>query len=234
MTRGVDVFCDLRPKNGCVNNHNACDLRRHRAHYDATVVCRVLLWYSIDTTNNINKKSSQYWHFVGGESPPKRPVPDSKVHWAYMGPTWVLSAPGGSHVGPVNVAIWGNAKRAPMSRLHLVNSGDQLTMVLYPKNRAAVWCSFRRKLPSLQLPGFTWSTSAVSVKAPCSSPFWKKIHIVCIKQSWPFQQFATGRKFPKQSFMMTSSNGNILLCVHLWENYTVRSFWVLPAVAFII
>ena len=31
--------------------------------------------------------------------------PDSKVHKSDMGPTWVLSAPGGPHVGPVNLAI---------------------------------------------------------------------------------------------------------------------------------
>ena len=31
--------------------------------------------------------------------------PDSKVHGANMGPTWVLSAPDGSHVGPMNLAI---------------------------------------------------------------------------------------------------------------------------------
>ena len=30
-------------------------------------------------------------------------VPDSKVHEANMGPTWVLSAPGEPHVGPVNL-----------------------------------------------------------------------------------------------------------------------------------
>ena len=33
-------------------------------------------------------------------------LPDSKVHGANMGPTWVLSAPGGSHVSPMNLAIW--------------------------------------------------------------------------------------------------------------------------------
>ena len=31
--------------------------------------------------------------------------PDSKVHVAHMGPTWVLSAPGRPHVGPTNLAI---------------------------------------------------------------------------------------------------------------------------------
>ena len=32
-------------------------------------------------------------------------LPDNKVHMANMGPTWVLSAPGGPHVGPMNFAI---------------------------------------------------------------------------------------------------------------------------------
>ena len=35
-----------------------------------------------------------------------RSVPDSKVHGANIGPTWVLSAPDGPHVGPMNLAIW--------------------------------------------------------------------------------------------------------------------------------
>ena len=36
----------------------------------------------------------------------KHTFPDSKVHGASMGPTWVLSAPDGPHVGPMNFAIW--------------------------------------------------------------------------------------------------------------------------------
>ena len=32
-------------------------------------------------------------------------IPDSKIHGANMGPTWVLSAPDVPHVGPMNVAI---------------------------------------------------------------------------------------------------------------------------------
>ena len=31
--------------------------------------------------------------------------PDSKVHGANMGPTWVLAAPDGPHVGPMSLAI---------------------------------------------------------------------------------------------------------------------------------
>ena len=32
-------------------------------------------------------------------------IPDSKVHGAHLGPTWVLSVPGGPPVGPMNLAI---------------------------------------------------------------------------------------------------------------------------------
>ena len=31
--------------------------------------------------------------------------PDGKIHGANMGPTWVLSAPGGPHDSPMNLAI---------------------------------------------------------------------------------------------------------------------------------
>ena len=34
-------------------------------------------------------------------------IPDSKVHGANIGPTWVLSAPDGPHSGPMNLAIRG-------------------------------------------------------------------------------------------------------------------------------
>ena len=40
------------------------------------------------------------------------PVPDSKVHGANMGPTWVLSAPDEPHVGPMNLAIWGSLQNS--------------------------------------------------------------------------------------------------------------------------
>ena len=33
-------------------------------------------------------------------------LPDSKVHGAYMGPTWDRQDPGGPHVGPMILAIW--------------------------------------------------------------------------------------------------------------------------------
>ena len=38
VTRSFDVYFDLRPNNGWVNNHEAGDLRRNRAHRDVTVM----------------------------------------------------------------------------------------------------------------------------------------------------------------------------------------------------
>ena len=38
--------------------------------------------------------------------------PDSKIHGANMGPTWVLSAPDGPHVGPMNLAIRERTRRS--------------------------------------------------------------------------------------------------------------------------
>ena len=40
-------------------------------------------------------------------------VPDSKVLGANMGLTWVLLAPDGLHIGPINLAIWSNFSPNP-------------------------------------------------------------------------------------------------------------------------
>ena len=49
-------------------------------------------------------------HFaLSGELWSKRTLenyPDSKVHGANMGPIWGRQDPGGSHIGPINFAIW--------------------------------------------------------------------------------------------------------------------------------
>ena len=40
-------------------------------------------------------------------------LPDSKVHGANMGPTWVRQDPGGPHVGLMNLAIWASTIYIP-------------------------------------------------------------------------------------------------------------------------
>ena len=51
--------------------------------------------------------SASFVHNYGIDcsSPGAIGYPDSKVHGANMGPTWVLLAPDGPHIGPMNLAI---------------------------------------------------------------------------------------------------------------------------------
>ena len=65
-----------------------------------------LSWNIYETTDKI------WWHnhlrhaaMESYDNNGKGWYPDSKVHGANMGPTWVLSAPDGPHVGPMNLAI---------------------------------------------------------------------------------------------------------------------------------
>ena len=55
--------------------------------------------------------------------------PDRKIHGANMGPTWVLSAPDGPHVGPMNLAI-----RAMLSVL----TGTVFLWIYWPSFNAAL------------------------------------------------------------------------------------------------
>ena len=57
----------------------------------------MLHWHSICTFLILSWVYSQLFN-----------VPDNNVHGANMGPTWILSAPDGPHVGPINRAIGGH------------------------------------------------------------------------------------------------------------------------------
>ena len=52
-------------------------------------------------------------------------IPDSKVHVTNMGPTWVLSAPDGPRVGPMNIAI-----RDGISGLKIQLFGTQINITI--------------------------------------------------------------------------------------------------------
>ena len=63
--------------------------------------------------------------------------PDSKIHGAIMGPTWVLSAPGGPHVGPINLVI-----RVGMSHDQL--NGSSVAQRVYNWSFDVVLCAQKR------------------------------------------------------------------------------------------
>ena len=87
--RGALVFSLICARiHGWTNNREAGDLRRHHALYDVIVK-------TISTACTISLSRCDV----------QSKYPDSKVYGANMGPTWVLSAPDGPHVGPMNLAI---------------------------------------------------------------------------------------------------------------------------------
>ena len=62
---------------------------------------------------------------------PYKTVPNNKVHGANMGPILVQQAPDGSHVGPMNFAIWGLPLRILLilsAKLFLVKSSHDNAM----------------------------------------------------------------------------------------------------------
>ena len=51
----------------------------------------------------MSKQSNKYGSVL---IPAQNNEPDDKVHGANMGSIWGQEDPGGSHVGPMNLAIW--------------------------------------------------------------------------------------------------------------------------------
>ena len=70
-----------------------------------------------------------YFHYSLSSADTWANIPDSKVHGANMGPTWVLSAPRGPHVGPMNLAIW-DASPLHVRRPLVTTSSDNYLLFL--------------------------------------------------------------------------------------------------------
>ena len=69
-----------------------------QSFWSFTKYCMTLLLLLMSTKNICAQNTNCCLHLLEG-------YPDSKVYGANMGPTWVLSAPDGPHVGPMNFAI---------------------------------------------------------------------------------------------------------------------------------
>ena len=64
---------------------------------------------------------------------PLQNIPDSKVQGANMGLTWVLSAPGGPHIGPINLAIGDSIELG----MQLVQGGSmEMSAIQYHQRRS--------------------------------------------------------------------------------------------------
>ena len=84
-------------------------------------------------------------------------APDSKVHRAIMGPTWVLSAPDGLHVGPMDLAIRGSYPET--SGVKPLNDGITIT---FPSsvNELEIITNYTRKMLGISsTPVNQWSNA---------------------------------------------------------------------------
>ena len=101
-------------------------------------------WRYFYNAKNISKPRSCYAYPVCGRLQRKlscqpevihlkmQTFPDSKVQGANMGPTWVLSAPDGPHVAPMNLAI-------RVLRLLAPNADDVESTTLLPINHIPLY-----------------------------------------------------------------------------------------------
>ena len=67
--------------------------------------------HQIDWLSWCSMSLHQKMRHLGDSLQSKLNFPDSKVHGANMGPIWGRQDPGGTHVGPMNFAIWVNILR---------------------------------------------------------------------------------------------------------------------------
>ena len=98
-------------------------------------------------------------------------IPDSKVHGANMGPNWVLSAPDGPHIGPMNLAIRDLRRQSILYCRWLDLLTDELNYNLCNLNTVCAllcvfWCIYNVSLFNQSLLFFTVSLlpAAVPVK----------------------------------------------------------------------
>ena len=72
-------------------------------------------------------------------------TPDNKVHGTNMGPTWVLSASGGPHAGPINLVIRDALFGRNMSSIHhsFLFSFGRILWYFHENTLTDVWLSIR-------------------------------------------------------------------------------------------
>ena len=132
------------------------------------------------------------------------PFPDSKVHVAHMGHTWVLSSPGGSHVGPMTLAIRGyklttqrqtnKSQQAVLDqilrdKLHWSQSGDNLSCSQWRQSwhhdNSRFWVCFRVALSRLLI-NFSPERWLVKHRPPGTS------HEITPATNWQMRPFLCG------------------------------------------
>ena len=115
MKHELSLYAFGNPGRASTNKRTAVlpnDLVKSRSHEIGCYNDRIILTFDrqLGSTAVIGNAKLESRGFETWDLRVRRPsvYPGSKVHVAQMGPTWVLSAPGRPHVGPMNLAIWVN------------------------------------------------------------------------------------------------------------------------------
>ena len=121
---------------------NVFSLQQHRSLGGIRIVCHLL-------HNQSERKKTH--------------IPDSKVHGANMGPIWVLPAPVGSHIGPMNLAI-----------------RDSYPIVLVDSSR---YYNFNFKITNVSTRSSSFSSSNIRLCNPMNLDTSDKNFITCINDN---------------------------------------------------
>ena len=113
----VECFCKCHSQTVYFFQDTKCEFK---LWLSSVLFCSIQVCPSVTQQSQAKRTQSKQSFFFSELYPPTNEkalcfcgllVPDSKVHGATMGPTWVLSAPDGPHVGPMNLAIRGVMQR---------------------------------------------------------------------------------------------------------------------------
>ena len=80
-------------------NQVRCELLSELYKTSGSVICSSLSFAIWTRNHHVCYQCLLNWQPLGTSNP------ENKVHGANMGPTWVLSAPDGPHIGPMNLGI---------------------------------------------------------------------------------------------------------------------------------
>ena len=106
-------------------------------------------WHGNGILNILNWRSDDHFSFIMGIPIPTRWClswyPDNKVHGANMWPTWVLSAPAGSLVGPMNIAFRAEVLIDAATFLWLLINTSQTRSSMVPQGKCNIICIKKHK-----------------------------------------------------------------------------------------
>ena len=157
-----DLF--IPPPNWIIGIEEIWEIKFQTKQLHSTISCRFILNFKNETS--VSDEVSSYSQYP------------SKVHVANMGPTWVLSAPGGPHVGPMNLAISVDYENGNYDDVIMGAIASQITSLTSVYSTVYSDADHRKHQSSASL-AFVWGIHREPVSSPHKWPVtqWMPFHI---------------------------------------------------------